>query len=657
MDSSDLPQQVKHIFAPGGTLQRSLPSYEARPGQVEMAMAVARLFGTTDPFETATGQADMLAVEAETGIGKTLAYLIPAALSGRKVVISTGTLNLQEQILKTDIPFLIEHVVPDLTALCVKGRQNYLCLYRWKQLTASGQLPLFENSQLDAIGRWLPETKRGDRAELDWLPDNSPLWRELSANSSQCLGAACPENETCFITRLRREAARSQLIIVNHHLFFSDLAIRRFGYAEVLPRYESVIFDEAHHLENIATRYFGITLSHYQLIDLAADIEKLCAENPDGRSEQAVLPATQGLAAGAAAFLRLFPPTRGRFPLQEIIGIIPDWPAEWQQLETLLSKLSASLEPLATASEIWNALGRRCAELLGKLKSICGEERESHVYWFERREKTVILSASPIDIAFDLQEHLYHGIRSVVFTSATLTTGGNFSYFFGRLGLPPETTTMTLKSPFDYAGRTRLFVPENNFPEPTAPDYPARLQQAMVDILHASNGRALLLFTSFKMMHAVHPYLELQLPYPLFMQGTAPKQTLIERFSDETHSVLLAVASFWEGVNIPGDTLSCVIIDKLPFEVPSDPVIMARINKIREDGGNPFIDFQVPRAILTLRQGLGRLMRSTSDAGLLAIMDVRLFRKQYGRLFRKSLPESPLIRSLDEVYLFFDQLE
>ena len=650
----ELLDKIKNIFSPGGILSTKLPGFEARAGQLAMAMAVAQSFCGDDAGAQSAGSGPMLAVEAETGIGKTLAYLVPAALSSHKVVVSTGTLNLQEQILKKEIPFIKEHIAPQLSALCVKGRQNYLCLYRWQQLASSPQLPLFANDHLDAVADWLATTHTGDRAELYWLPDHSSLWREVSATSSQCLGTSCPDSADCFINRLRKKAARAQLLIVNHHLFFSDLALRRFGFSEVLPRYESVIFDEAHHIENIATRYFGNSVSHFQLLDLAQDIEKLLQENEPGKSREKIFSAVKGLASEAVRFLRIFPEERGRFPLQEAAEKISNWEEECLLLTESLSTLIARLDFEAQASDIWSGMQRRTQELLANLQIVTGQQRSSYVYWYERRDKTVAVSASPIEIAGDLQQSFFPEVKTVIFTSATLTTGGNFSYFFERLGLPATTSSLRLASPFDYAGRTRLFIPAA-MPEPAAPTFLSELQHTILEVLLASRGRALVLFTSIKAMHYLFHYLAERLPFPVFMQGNAPKQTLLDRFSDETHSVLLAVASFWEGVDVPGETLSCVIIDKLPFEVPSDPVIMARIDKIKTDGGNPFVDFQIPRAILTLRQGLGRLMRSSTDSGLLAIMDVRLFTKQYGRLFLRSLPDSPVIRTLEEVTRFFQE--
>ena len=649
---SDIVTKTKEIFSADGILSHKLPNYEARTSQQEMALAVAQTLSSED-MHNRKGTGMKLAVEAGTGIGKTLAYLVPAALSGQKIIISTGTLNLQDQILNKEIPFIQEHIVPDLSALAMKGRQNYLCLYRWRQFIASSRPTLFTDTPLDEISNWLKTTKTGDRAELDWLPDNTSLWYELSATASQCLGMNCPDSNICYLNRLRKKAARVQLLIVNHHLFFSDLSLRRFGFAEVLPRYESVIFDEAHHIENIATRYFGISFSHYQLIDLIKDTLTLADDTPGDKNLDKIRKAARKTTSQAEGFLNLFPKEKGRFPLKKAFNH-DDWEKELTALQDALSHFSEQLDSQSKTNDSWNSLVRRTDELMSNLFIIVNEKQNSYVHWYERREKTVSLSASPIEVASELQDCLYDKVKATVFTSATLTTGDTFTYFFEQLGLPVETESMRLSSPFDYKNKSSLFIPDNSFPEPSHPDFMTQLEENVEEILLASRGRALVLCTSIKAMQALYDFLNGRLPYPVYKQGNAPRHILLEQFGKDTHSVLLAVASFWEGINVPGETLSCVIIDKLPFEVPSDPVIMARIDKIRNEDGNPFIDFQVPRAILSLRQGLGRLMRSASDKGLLAIMDVRLFKKHYGRIFRKSLPDSPVIRTMKEVKTFFD---
>ncbi len=647
---------IEKIFGNNGLLANSLPFFELRPGQLKMAAAVNGIINISsdeNAWSASLTESQMLAVEAETGIGKTLAYLVPAALSGKKVIVSTGTINLQDQILDKEIPFIQKHIAPDLKALCVKGRENYLCLFRAKQFILSPQMSLFEKSQeIQLLHNWMNETKTGDRSELDWLPDNSDLWRQLSSTTRACLGNTCPDWTNCFVTQLRKKAAKAQLLIVNHHLFFSDLGLRRFGHAEVLPRYESVIFDEAHHLESIATRYFGTSFSHYQLLDLAKDIEKI-AQTTGQKKKDKTTQIARSLATQAELFAHIFPKELGRFPLLEIINRVENWSKHLEDLFKSLQMMIAHLDTLAPANEIWNGPAQRCLDIKISLEIITKKQDPASVYWCERRAKTVSLSATPIDIATELQDHLYDQCKSIIFTSATLTTGGTFNYFFERMGLGQETETLKLASPFDYPKRTRLYIPPTHFPEPNAPEYQETLEKQILSILEQTKGRALLLFTSIKAMKTMHTFLQSSLSYPILVQGEAPKHLLLETFQQQTESVLLAVASFWEGVNVPGDSLSCVIIDKLPFEVPSDPVIMARINKIKGEGGNPFFDFQVPRAILSLRQGIGRLMRAASDHGIIAIMDIRLYSKGYGRVFRKSLPESPIIRNIDEIQTFF----
>jgi len=669
---------MKKLFGQDGLLAKTLPGYEPRPGQEQMAIAVYQSLesgyrsnsigsaGYEDFSSGSTSYGRMLAVEAETGIGKTLAYLIPAALSRQKIVISTGTLNLQEQILTKEIPFIQQHIDPEISALCVKGRQNYLCLYRWHHFLSDQQQRLFYDEEgLRKINAWLRHTASGDRAELSWLPDDSPLWREISSTASQCLGNHCPDEPRCFLNLLRKKAGAARILIVNHHLFFSDLALRHGKFGEVLPRYESVIFDEAHHIEKIATTYFGISFSHYQVLDLSNDIERLAKAELDSKERKRTSQILSTLIEQTDHFFSLFPKEKGKFPLVDLIENKSWWENEIQALAVRLSRLGEHLRHLAVNEEIWNTMERRRAELAANLHSIISdlssgvhEHDQSNVRWFERREKTVTLCASPIEIATILQETLYEKIKSCIFTSATLGVGGKFGYFLETLGLPPETSTISLPSPFDYAGRTLLYIPNHEkggFPPPGQENYLEKTQQRIYDILLASRGRALVLFTSINAMKSVHRFLIDRIPFPVLLQGEAPKNALLEIFQQEANSILLAVASFWEGVNVPGEALSCVIIDKLPFEVPSDPVIMARINKIKQEGGNPFFDFQVPRAILSLRQGIGRLMRKSTDKGLLAIMDIRLFAKGYGRLFLQSLPPSPITRTLSDVQAFFSK--
>ncbi len=645
---------MKEIFAPGGKLSAGLAGFEAREGQLQMAEAVAAVL--EEGREREGERAAILLVEAETGIGKTLAYLVPALFSGQRVVISTATINLQDQILKKEIPLLAKVLGMEIPALCIKGRQNYLCHYRWFQYRSSPQTSFVEDKEGEKIERWLETTSSGDRAELSWLPDRSPLWPRISAQSNQCLGSDCPEFGLCFVNRLRKTAGSARLLIVNHHLFFSDLSLRRAGFGEILPRYQAVIFDEAHHLENVASNFFGKHFSQYQLLDLLGDLERQAEGSLSPGEYDGLVGYGRGLKSRLDGFSSLFPSTRGRYPLAPLQEKTERFQEEVANLAAGLEQLSQRCQDLRVHGEVWNLFAARADELHANFLHIAGTEQmgeSDFVHWFERRERTISLSATPINVADELEKNLYSSVQSCVMTSATLTTGGDFRYMRERLGIDESSVTMRLHSPFDYSGRTLLYVPENGFPETTAANYNESLCRRVHDLLKISRGRALVLFTSFKAMDLLADYLEDRLDYPVLVQGSASRQALLEQFRETTDSVLLAVASFWEGVDVAGDSLSCVLIDKLPFEVPSDPVIQSRMKAIEEQGGKPFFQFQVPRAILTLRQGVGRLMRSASDRGVIGIMDIRLYTKGYGRMFRASLPPSPVVRTLEEVEAFF----
>ena len=649
------------IFGPDGILATHLDGYESRPGQMAMAKAIEQLLYASDE-DMKADQAASLVVEAETGLGKTLAYLIPAVQSGKRVVISTNTRNLQDQILHREIPLIQQYIDPDLKALCVKGRQNYLCLYRWRQLQAGRQSDLFDDGADESLEPWIETTIHGDRSELSWMAASSPLWQKICCLSHFCLGTSCPEATGCFLNRLRRDAAASRVLIVNHHLLFSDLAVRKTGYGEVLPRYETVIFDEAHHVENVATTFFGFTFSKYQIIDLTSDVERSATLELAGKRQQTVLKAAIRLVGAIDRFVVTFPGERGRFLLDPLMRNQPEILTLRHDLLTALEHLAKTLDPLSAMEGPWQQYADRTQDLTARLNVIMAErfgdlaiEEVRYTYWFERSERNLTLFATPVDVAAELQSTLFALVRHCVFTSATLTTGGNFSYFLERLGLAKDTPTLSLTSPFDYRQRTLIYIPDTRFPEPTGVGYQQALHDCMETLITHAQGRTLVLFTSLAAMDHAYHSLRDRLSYQLLLQGEAPRRKLLRQFSQDTDSVLFAVASFWEGVDIPGESLSLVIIDKLPFEVPSDPVIMARINRIQSLGGKPFFDFQVPRAILTLRQGAGRLMRTASDRGVIAILDTRLFTKGYGRQFLKSLPPSPVTRDLEDVAIFFQK--
>lgn len=650
---------MSEFFSPEGPLSRYLDNYEPREGQKEMSEAVTRLI-SGEEVESVADLAKVLVVEAETGIGKTLAYLIPAILSGKRIVVSTATLNLQDQIMNKEIPLIEKVLGKNVPVICIKGRQNYLCLYRWYQYRSSAQLSLIDDSDLQRIEAWLNSTEEGDKAELDWLPERSALWSKISAHSNQCLGGECPDAAHCFVNRIRKNAGNASLLVVNHHLFFSDLALRQSGFGEVLPRYEGVIFDEAHHIENVATTFFGKSFSQYQLIDLVSDIERQADTDLDPVKAKKICGSARGVKKRTEEFASLFPAQRGRFHLNGFIkSISPNtWQVEIDLLSSGIERLVEELAQYRQYGEGWLTLEKRAEELCKNLIDISTPadvtDSDGFVYWYERRERSISLSSTPVKVADHLQKALYGNVDWCIMTSATLSTAGDFSYLQDRLGLPAGIEYIRLASPFDHKHRTLLYVPEVSFPEPASHDYQLQACVRACELLKLSNGRGLVLCTSFRGMENMAQYLEEHLDYPILVQGRGSRSALLQSFREIENSVLVAVASFWEGVDVQGEALSCVIIDKLPFEVPTDPVIQARSQAVTANGGNAFFDFQVPRAILTLRQGVGRLMRSATDRGVIAILDVRLFTKGYGRHFRNSLPPSPVVRTFQPIAEFYN---
>ncbi|MCI5157931.1 MAG: ATP-dependent DNA helicase [Candidatus Electrothrix sp. AUS1_2] len=518
----------------------------------------------------------------------------------------------------------------------------------------------------DALDAWLQRTVVADRAELSDISGGTLLWQKICCLPHFCLGADCPHADACYLNRLRRLAASCRILVVNHHLLFSDLAVRKNGYGEVLPRYQSVILDEAHHLESVAGNFFGFSFSRYQVVDLIADIER-SALKKEGKTRS--LYEDMRSAAGALSglnehFAAMFPVRKGRFPLRELWAEYPEIQKARDAVLTALGSLAEQLEQIREQDEPWGHYGQRSRDIVHHLERITSPlllgngdaEPSNYVQWVERTEKNLTLSATPINIAEELKSTLFAGAEHCLFTSATLTTDGGaegFGYFRQRLGIPENTQTYSFPSPFDYRKRTLLYVPGDHFPEPSEVQYRTALHLEISQLITCSKGRALLLFTSFQSLELAWHSLQDQVPYPLLRQGTCPRSQLLERFAEQTDSVLFAVASFWEGVDVPGESLSLVIIDKLPFEVPTDPVIMARMERIKAAGGNPFMELQVPGAILTLRQGVGRLMRRADDRGVMAVLDVRLFSKFYGRRFRANLPPAPISRDMSDVERFF----
>ncbi len=622
------------FFGPTGRLARVLPGYEERPAQQRLADAVAGVLH----------QGGVLMAEAGTGTGKTLAYLLPAVELGRRVVVSTGTKNLQEQLLHKDLPLLARALGRDLSVAVMKGRGNYLCLLRYRSFGQAGsfrrleEIPLFR-----AVEEWAPHTGSGDRAEIADLPDAVDFWREISASSENCIGQSCPEFEACWVTRMRQEALAADIVVVNHHLLCADLAVKDGSFGEVIPEYDTVILDEAHLLEDVATQYFGTQVSSHKFDDLCRDVEReLRAARLDARE---VLAEVESLRARADRLFRLLSLGRGR-------RLGPGWMGPQEAEEA--SALASRLEGLRTAilavrerPEPLTGLAGRAQALAAETAFVLRAEDDTHVYFVETRGRGVFLRATPIDVSERLRELLFDRVRAAVLTSATLAVDGGFSYLKDRLGLP-STEELLLPSPFDFTRQAVLYVPRR-MPDPRAPQFVERAAQEIARLLAISRGRAFVLFTSYAHMNAVAERLAGEVPYPILMQGEAPKAVLLDMFRRTPGAVLLATASFWQGVDVVGEQLSCVIIDKLPFASPSDPVVSARIDRLRNRGGNPFSDYQVPVAILMLKQGLGRLIRSSADRGILAVLDSRLVEKPYGRRFLASLPPAELVHDLADV--------
>ncbi len=634
--------KLKVIFGENGFLSRSLPGYERRENQLEMALAVGEALEESSP----------LLVEAPTGIGKTLAYLIPSILSEKRVIISTGTKNLQDQIFEKDIPLLKKYFWPPLKAICVKGRNNYLCKRRFLEtLRQPSVMSLGSGAVLKKLHYWYQRTSTGDRAEIEWLPDDSVLWSEISSSSDQCVGSECKHYHECFITRLKQRAAACDLIIVNHYLYFADLALKEGDFGAVLPGHEAVIFDEAHQLDNVATNYFGQELSVYRFLELVHDIKKELLSAGVKKSEE-IDSKLEALEISARKYFASFDGFRGRKRLEEFEHI--DQLGEVaEKICNFLDALAGDLVTLVDLSPGLNSCHTRALNLKRLVHIFTSRDNPEMVYWCEIRKRGAFLHASPINVSSYLKELLFDRIGPVILTSATLAIGDDFTFMRQCLGVPDEAREIVLSSHFDFKNNLIIYVPKD-IPEPSSPQFIGRFCEGVEKLLCITKGRALILFTSYKNMEDAYNLLrDKNLPYRFLVQGEKPRNTLLKEFKEDLHSVLLATGSFWEGVDVPGPSLSSVVIDKLPFEVPSDPVLAARLEKLRNEGLDPFWQYQVPQAILSLKQGVGRLIRTVEDRGVVALMDVRIWRRAYGKKFLENLPECKVTSDLKEISNFF----
>jgi ATP-dependent DNA helicase DinG len=629
---------LAHIFGPGGLLAQRLPGFTHRAPQQAMAETIAAVM---EAGET-------LICEAGTGTGKTFAYLVPALQCGRKVLISTGTRNLQDQLFHRDLPQVRDVLGLPVRAALLKGRANYLCRHRLKLAVDDPTRRDPElRGQLRQVQDWSKATRRGDIAELA-LPEDAPVWPAVTSTGDNCLGQTCPEWQDCHLAAARREAQAADLVVVNHHLFCADLALKDEGFGEILPGADCFILDEAHQLPEIAAGFFGVLVSGRQLLDLVRDTD-LEYQREAGDCPE-LLELTAGLRRTAQDLRLALGDADRRGPWHDLTA-----DAETVRALTALARrlhaLVEGLKALAGRGKGLDACLGRAKDLATRLGLLMADQSDEQVRWFEVQGRGFRLHQTPLDVAAVFRQQIGRHQAAWIFTSATLAVGDSFTHFSRQLGID-QARTARLESPFDYASQALWFVPRG-LPEPADPGYNAAVLELACELVGYTRGRAFLLFTSHRALREVADGLAGRIPYPLLVQGSAPRGELLRRFRELGNAVLLGTASFWEGVDVPGQALSCVIIDRLPFASPGDPVLAARIEALRRGGGNPFAEHQLPQAVIALKQGAGRLIRGSSDRGVLVVCDPRLLRKSYGHTFLASLPPMARTRDIAEVRAFF----
>jgi ATP-dependent DNA helicase DinG len=648
---------VQKVFGEGGLVARFHDNYEYRDGQIQMATQVER----------ALAEKRHLIVEAGTGTGKTLAYLVPAiaaALAQKKrIIISTGTKNLQEQLMEKDIPFLQNILPRKFTAEYMKGRSNYACLYRIKKAEHQPILEgLDEIDHFREVSRWINETDSGDRRELTDLPESLSFWNRVNARSDICIGQKCPDYEPCFITRMRGRAEAADIVVVNHHLFFADLNVRGNQFGKVIPDYGAVIFDEAHLIEDIASDYFGSQVSNFQIDELVRDTDNLpIADAVVTRDLTKLAAKVMGL---SDQFWQRFRQARtdGRYPLLPDVfshrttnGTNKPTPLGEAHLalDNSLASLEVILKKFSDDMPEAESMLRRTRQTRFDLDFVVTQAERNYVYWLERRGKGIFLRASPVDVSELLREKLFEKVESCILTSATLSSAGSFNFVRERLGLDTaKTSGFTAATSFDYEKQAILYLPKA-MPDPRSPEFTQLASAEIIKIISVTQGHAFVLCTSNQSMIALFELVSSRVNYPCFLQGSMSKAGLLERFRATPNAVLFATTSFWQGVDVQGEQLSCVIIDKLPFAVPTDPIVAARSRFIEENGGRSFSDYSIPQAVISLKQGIGRLIRSRTDRGVIAILDPRIRTKPYGRDFLTSLPRMRITQQVGDLETMF----
>ncbi|WGK82308.1 ATP-dependent DNA helicase [Vibrio aestuarianus] len=635
---------IAKTFSSQGALGKAIPGFQARQAQIDMAEAVAK----------AITQQSQLVVEAGTGTGKTFAYLVPALLSGKKIIISTGSKNLQEQLFHRDLPLMVDALGFFGNVALLKGRANYLCLDRLSRQMVESHTNEADPqllTQLVKVRSWSSETKSGDLGECDELPEDSLIIPTITSTNDNCLGKECPSYVDCFVSKARRKAMDADVVVVNHHLFLADLAIKETGFGELIPEAEVFIFDEAHQLPDIASQYFGQSVSSRQVQELAKDIEiGYRTEAKDMRQLQKV----GDKLTQSAMELRIVlgePGFRGNW--REALSS----PSVARELSRLRESLDFAIDVLKLAlgrSQLLDTAFERANLIKGRIDRVCDVSITGYSYWYDTTPRHFSLHITPLSVADKFHEQIELKQGSWIFTSATLAVNDDFSHFTHRLGLKPQ-AQFSLPSPFDYEQQAKLCVPRY-LPEPNSAGLADKLVQILAPVIEQNQGRCFFLCTSHNMMRELGERFREVLTVPVLLQGETSKQKTLAEFMELGNALLVATGAFWEGIDVRGDALSCVIIDKLPFTAPDDPLLKARIEDCRLRGGDPFSQVQLPDAVITLKQGVGRLIRDKNDKGALIICDNRLVTRDYGGVFLASLPPIPRTRDLDKVKDFLSQI-